>query len=282
MIYLRYNLIASDLDGTLLNDECEISEQNQNAIKKLTDMGIYFVPSTGRTLAEITPEIKDNPYVRYIIYSDGAVIYDKKTGKRSTRCITNKASEYLLDTLNKFDCLLTVRANGKSYIDESKHTYDQYQLHNLSDYYQDLIYKTNTPVSDYDNFCKNLDSLEMVCAFFQNDKELEECKKELLCKDDYIIASSAPHSFEVFSKDAGKGTALKILSKMLDVDIRSTIAVGDSINDTTIIQAAGLGLAVGNTFPELIEIADKSICTNNEHAIEYILNNYIVKGDNNE
>ena len=73
-------LIITDVDGTLLHEKDGISKENLEAIKKLGEMGIIFVPCTGRTFAEVPEEIRELPGVRYVIHSGGAVVFDKKTG----------------------------------------------------------------------------------------------------------------------------------------------------------------------------------------------------------
>ena len=77
----NYKLIASDLDGTLFNSKVEVSPQNQKAIKTLHENGVFFAPSSGRTLCEIPEELVNNPYIRFVIYSNGSSIYDKETGE---------------------------------------------------------------------------------------------------------------------------------------------------------------------------------------------------------
>ena len=67
----KYKMVACDLDGTLLNSEFHVSQENKNAIKELSEKGIHFVPCTGRTLSEMR-EVANIPEVRYIIYSSGA------------------------------------------------------------------------------------------------------------------------------------------------------------------------------------------------------------------
>ena len=71
-----YKILASDLDGTLFTTKVEVSPQNNSAIKELHEKGIYFVPSSGRTLCEIPKELTENPYIRFIIFSNGSTIYD--------------------------------------------------------------------------------------------------------------------------------------------------------------------------------------------------------------
>ena len=77
----NFEMIVSDLDGTLLGSDMNLSEKNRIAIEKLCDMGIEFVPSSGRTLYQIPSEIRENPNFRYIIYSNGTAIHDVKAGK---------------------------------------------------------------------------------------------------------------------------------------------------------------------------------------------------------
>ena len=77
----NYKLIVSDLDGTLLNEEMETGERNDAAIRAFFERGILFVPSSGRTYYEIPESVRENPYVRYVIYSNGTAVYDKKREK---------------------------------------------------------------------------------------------------------------------------------------------------------------------------------------------------------
>ena len=64
-------LIALDLDGTLLNDEKELTEENRKALAECMERGIYIVPTTGRTLEGIPAEIKNIPGIRYAITVNG-------------------------------------------------------------------------------------------------------------------------------------------------------------------------------------------------------------------
>jgi len=82
VIIMPYRLIAADLDGTLLNDSGEISDENLRAAEWLAGRGVWFVPATGRTLAEIPARVKNSPAVRRILHSNGAVLLDKESGER--------------------------------------------------------------------------------------------------------------------------------------------------------------------------------------------------------
>ena len=73
----KYKIVASDLDGTLLDNNSMLSEENKQAIAALDEKGIFFVPSTGRTFREVLPELKDNDHIRFVMHTNGAVIHDK-------------------------------------------------------------------------------------------------------------------------------------------------------------------------------------------------------------
>ena len=97
----------------------------------------------------------------------------------------------------------------------------------------------------------------------------ENCGK--LC-----AASPSKNYLEVYSYDAGKGKTLAAFADKLGVDVADVIAVGDSDNDSTMIEKAGLGLAVANACDALKEIADQTICDNSEHIAKYVLENFII------
>ncbi len=73
-----YKLIAFDLDGTLLRDDKSIPEENLRALAAAAGRGIELVPATGRIFRGIPEAVKDLPFVRYYILSNGAAVYDSR------------------------------------------------------------------------------------------------------------------------------------------------------------------------------------------------------------
>ena len=91
--------LAVDLDGTLLNEKMEVSSENVEAIHRLTQKGVTVIPCTGRTYHDIPSEAKDHPDVRYVAYSNGSVIYDKKNDTYERLCLTPEQNAQILDIL---------------------------------------------------------------------------------------------------------------------------------------------------------------------------------------
>lgn len=271
----NYRILASDLDGTLLNSEGVVSEENEAAIRALTGRGVYFVPSSGRTLYEIPPMIRDNPCVRYIIHSDGAVVYDKQTGKRIDMSMSKELAGCLLDILLEYDVCMTVRNQGHSYTAEEWYHDEAGTYYRLTEQYQNFIYEYVTPVSDFASFCRSLDSVEMICVFFHRQDELVACRDRLVKMGKYGIAASESANIEIFDRRAGKGEALLRLAEHLGLAASQTIAVGDSPNDRNMIEKAGLGLAMQNACAELKDLADDTVCHCDEHVVQYILKNIL-------
>ena len=73
-------IVASDLDGTLLHSGEGLSEENKEAIRKMGELGVAFVPCSGRTFMEMPAVVRENPDIRYYIGGDGGIVYDKLTG----------------------------------------------------------------------------------------------------------------------------------------------------------------------------------------------------------
>ena len=268
---LEYRIVATDLDGTLLNTDSKVSPENWDAIRIMTEKGVHVVPSSGRTLYEIPEYIRENPYVRYVSYSDGASVYDtlKKEIVVDLTIPQPKANK-LFDVLDEYETDISVRHRGKSYVDADRNTPEFHTYHRMQEGYQQFVYEFDIPIQQFDQICHSLDSVEMICAYFHSEEELIACRNRLEKMGDYTVASSWPGNLEIYDKRAGKGNALLELAKYLGIDPTQTIAVGDSPNDIDMVTKAGLGLAMGNARQELKAIADQTICTNDEHAMRYI------------
>lgn len=272
---MQYKLVAFDLDGTLLKNDQTLSAENAAAIAQMTRQGVHFAISTGRTYGEVLPTLQKDPNIRFVIHSDGAVIYDKHTGQRHCRCFSGVLQRLVLDTLFSCQSWFTVRYQGVSYYDADRDDEAGYDHHRVTPYYRQMVHSCNVAKGDFVNFCYGMEEIEQITVFFHRDDELEHSRQTLLATGLLDTSCSSPNSYEVYHREAGKGNALMKLADLLGVDRRATIAVGDTTNDLSIIRAAGLGLATANAMEALKEAADGVICSNEEHAAQYVLKHYL-------
>ncbi len=271
----QYKLIASDLDGTLYNNKTQISNENINAINELCEHGILFVPSSGRTMSEMPSTLRENPDIRYYIYSNGAAAIDTHTGEKILMCMSQSVVGKVLDTLYSFKTHVTLRHDGICYIDANFQKESDYQFYNVHDVHKRVITEFAVLKDNFKDFVYSLDNVEVMSIFFNSESEMQQCKKQLATIEGIVVADSWPYNLEIFSKSAGKGAALTALAKKLGISLEQTIGVGDSGNDLSLVKAAGLGLAVDNASPVLKNACNKIICSNEQHAIKYILENII-------
>ena len=274
---VNYKIVASDLDGTLFNDRSQVSEENLQAIHALAMHDVQFVPSSGRTLCEIPNILKNNPDIRYVIHSNGAVVHDLKTGDRILNCLTRDLIAQVLDVIYDYDMHVMFRQNGGSFVDAACEFDGGDAYFNFIPAHRKVIDDYAKPLSrdEFQAYAKAQNDIEVFSMFFHDDDELEACRKRLNAIDALGVVSVCEHNLETFHVTAGKGNALYQLADKLGIDRAATICVGDSENDLSMIKAAGLGLAVANANDVMKANADVVICSNEEHAIAHIFKHFV-------
>lgn len=272
---MEYKIIASDLDGTFLNKQETVSPENFQALERLAQLGVHFVPTSGRSYAEMPKQLQQCPLIRYYIGSDGSTVYDKLTNTTHSLSLPKDLGHLVLDKLFSYPVSIMLHADNRSYVDASRHFAADYRAHNYNDSWLRFVLETNTPVEDFKAFAYAHDKIEEFCVFFQNLEDLQECQAYFESNPELLVAQTNQYNLEVFWKNAGKGNALMLLADILGVDRAATIAVGDSTNDLTMVQQAGLGLAMANAAEALKAAADAVICDNDHHSAKYILEHYI-------
>ena len=264
-----YKLIACDLDGTLLDPEGQVSEENLAAIHRLTDKDVHFVPCTGRTLCELPDAVLSCPDIRYLIYSNGAVTLDKAADERLLCTVPRDLAARAFAVIETYDAHLAIRAGGL-YTDARELTEDAFRHFNMYYTHVDVLRKFATGMEHFRRRFNEIPEPEVISLFFRREEEMHLCAEKLRALGGLTVAEPLPYNLEVFLTDAGKGTALWSLADRLDVPYTATVGVGDSGNDISLLQSAALGLAVANATESLKAVCDRIICANTEHAIVHI------------
>lgn len=240
-------LIASDLDGTLLKDNKEISELTRHALCEAARRGIFFVPATGRSFSAVPKEVLKLPNTEYVIVSNGAAIYSLSQGKRIYECMLDQEAVASILDIPKPDSMVMevfvdgVPYSGQDYVANPK-------AYGATDYGAVYVQKTRLPVADITRFAmensRRLDSI----TFVGGTPEIREsfCQTILTNVPGIYITSSISHLLEIGNANAGKGKTLLKLLALLQISADEAMAFGDADNDISMLSAVKYGIAMGN------------------------------------
>ena len=270
----NYKLIASDLDGTLLNSNTDVSDENMAAIDALAEKGVYFVPCSGRTFSEMPKKLKNSSSIRYFIHSNGAVVLDTKTGERILNCIPNCDVRKILDILYSFETHVTFRKDGECYVDKDFQTLKDWDYYNLCSAHRAVVGEFAIYLENFKEKAYSYDNIEVFAVYFHLKEEKAECLRLLEKIPTIHVVELTDDNLEIVCSTAGKGNALTALADKLSVDISQTMSLGDSGNDISITKTSGLGLAMSNACDALKNVADEIVCSNDEHVVKFVLEKY--------
>ena len=268
-------LIALDLDGTLLDSKKRLSPANRQALIQCVLKGIWVVPCTGRTVHGIPAEVKDISGIRYAITTNGAVVEDME----EQRVIDTQmlSWEHALELLRMMD---SYRVMYDPYVDRRGITEPRFYEH-LSDYgltseLQEMVYQTRDVHPNIIEFVvRSRKPVEKINLFFPDMEERDRLRTELEKRGDVLITSSIPNNLEINAFGATKGEAILRLASHLGISEKQTMAIGDGENDFSMIQKAGIGVAMKNGSKELLAAADYITDTNDEDGVASAINRLI-------
>lgn len=272
----RIRLIGLDLDGTVLDEEKKISQENKRVIRRAIENGIIVLPVTGRPLEGVPEEFLNIKGMEYVITSNGARAYRLSDGRvlfenLLSREITLQVLEMLKDFPVVPDCFI----DGRGHMPEKAHqmipemglapAMVRYLL-SSRDFYPDL--------TEY--MMQETREVEKVTINFYLEKDgSRRCGDEVLAKlrqiEGTTVVTGAAHNMEVNVDTASKGLALLQLGELLNIRREEIMACGDAKNDLDMIQRAGVGVAMGNADEAVKAEADFVTKTNVENGVAYAI-----------
>lgn len=273
----RIKLVAFDLDGTLLTTDKRITKRTYEALEAAYRQGVAIVPATGRFLRTVPQEIKDMPFVDYIISINGAYVVNKKTGEEIYR--SEIPLQKALNILSYFD---TLPVSYDCYVQNDSFINKELMDH-ISDYvddqlYLNLVWKYRKTVPELKSFISKKGSdIQKLMAYTKN----QDIRHMLMDKlesmfDGIIVTSSIKNNVEINASGANKGDALRALASYLDMDISETMAFGDSFNDIPMIITAGIGVCMENGNMETKNQADMIAPSCDEDGVAQIIEQHVL------
>lgn len=274
-------LVALDLDGTLFDNSSHISKRNLQAIRAITDKGIHVVISTGRPFEGIPfDQIKDTG-INYAITANGSGIYEISTGK----CLyENAMDEALITPILNF--LLTRDIHMDAFIGGKGYTpvqcVETAQKLTVPSSIKNYIITTRTRLDNILQFIheNQLKVQKMTLNFYPAADgtliDRETVRKFLVSNPSITTVCGGYNNLEFTRADANKGVGLRKLAEILGVNPDATMAIGDTENDLAIIEAAGIGVAMGNATDAVKARADYVTTTNTKDGVAAAIEHFIL------
>lgn len=258
-------IFMTDLDGTLLTDDKRILDKDMAAIERFRDGGGMFTLATGRSCAmakRVADELGLDRYDMPAVLFNGAAVYDFRADKFLWRCeIDAKAYDYVRVIGEQFPKIgaevLCEQSVIVPYLNETE------QMH--LDWEQ-----VKAEFRDINDLLKG----GWLKFLFADEPDKLDKVEEFVRNGNFggvHWIRSAPNFLECLPEDVDKSRGFSELIRVLGVEDRFTVAAGDYMNDTAMIENADLGAAVGSAQPSVKEAADIVVCDNNSGAISEVI-----------
>ncbi len=257
-----YKLVVCDLDGTLVNEEKQISRKNREAIEQFRECGGEITFATGRIEKSVKKYATElNVRVPMILYN-GARIYHPETGD-VVRDLTLSASEVgkAVELMEQFPFDYIFYSAGEAYILKSTEAVRTYEK---GDGFQCVV----------DPDIEKISRLKITKILMIGDNRyFEDFRRQFQadpeCRANLVQSENT--YLEILPEGVNKGNALEVLSDHLGIPMKEIICFGDNLNDLEMIVRAGVGVAMSNGREEVRAAADIVAPSNNEDGVGSVL-----------
>lgn len=268
---MKYDLVAIDIDGTLVAENKIIAEPVNEAIQRVVNAGIKVILCTGRPLPGAQPYVKElalNKVDDYMITYHGALVQRSDT----LETILHHELTYQ-DLLSWHELTQSLDSNIQAVRNDGVFT-DMKDL----DYFKLMeSHFNNIPlrIREMNEINPNL----LFSKLFMGDdaRKLDQFEEDIpdFFRKEYTILRSGPNSIEILNKKASKGQSLSELANLLHIPQERIMAIGDSGNDIDMVECAGLGVAMGNAVPAVKAVADVITENAENFGVAHAINRYL-------
>ena len=265
-----YKLIALDMDGTLLQEDKTISKETFRAIERAKAKGVKVVLATGRPIDGVNRYLNELNLLGeedYAIAYNGALVQNTKTKEIVAQTLMSLDDVDYLYKLSK-DLKVNIHAlTDNSCITPKWSKYSQVEA-DINDIPLEFV--------DFNTLDKGTTIVKIM--FIDEPEYLSEVASKLPPEiyEKYTVLRSAPFFLEFLDKKVNKGYGVELLAKKLGIKPEEVICIGDAGNDVHMIKFAGLGVAMGNAFPEVKNVADYITLSNEEHGVAHVIDKFIL------
>ena len=281
--------IASDMDGTLLNEDQKISEENRKALEAVRDMGGQVIIATGRSFKEARLVLDEINFNCPIISMNGAAVYDQKGELITSQPISFEELDSAITFLEEAGLYFELYTNHgvfsknperaiDSLVDivlsaNPEHDREDVRRRALARIEYGFLFETQ----DYHALIKEEDmQVFKILVFSLYKDQLSQAAHGLARFDGLTITSSGKGNIEINHRGISKGNALEKLLSQYGIPLEETIAIGDNLNDVSMFEKAGLSIAMGNARDDIKRICKDTTLSNKEDGVAHAIYRYMV------
>ncbi|MEL0455566.1 HAD family hydrolase [Flavobacteriaceae bacterium SZ-1-7] len=267
MDFSKVKLVVSDMDGTLLNPESEVSSRFFNQFNALKEKNIHFIAASGRQYQSILDKlhsIKDD--ISIIAENGGIMKYNNQEHilLKLTRENVQKSVSLLR---NVEDAYIVLCGRKRAYIETNSEDF----ISRFSKYYKEYAIVDDLTKVDDDDFLK-------IAVFHYESSEKHILPSAKALKADLQVIVSGENWLDISHAEANKGYALNILQQKLGVKKEETMAFGDYNNDLEMLELAYFSYAMENGHDDVKKTARFMTKSNAEEGVEIILDKLLNQG----
>ena len=263
-----YKVLILDIDGTLNNSHHKISKKTYDRLLQFQEQGHILVLASGRPTAsmlETAKYLKLDQFNSYIISFNGADI-TKVSDQQSIyrKSLDLSQQQAIIAYCQKNNLSVIAYDNNEIVIDHPRENTEVEPM------------LTNLPYRYQPSYFENVKEPQLKFIGTGLVEDIERCNAELngFFGDLTYVTTSLPFFLEFMHREVSKGMAIERLADHLGVSLKQMVACGDGNNDASMIQAAGLGVAMGNATDYLKSFADEITLTNDQDGIIPIIEKY--------
>ena len=253
-------LIATDIDGTLLNNASDIPRENVEIIRESQRRGIPVVIASGRFPENVFVKLEEYGLNCPIIGTNGAQLTDQHLHSLAYRPMDRKAAERVLDVLEAFQADYFIFGN------KAVCTGTAGLRHHSEISCGDRIRSLGVVYTHGRDAARDMVRGQTVYKFFVcNNQPLPPIREALLKEEDILVTQSNPHNVEVMPAGVDKALGIRTYAGLLGIPLSDVMALGDEENDLPMLTAVGWGVAMGNG-SEATRAAARFVTDTNEHC----------------
>ncbi len=281
----KIGVVALDLDGTLLDSRKRLSPRNRAALERVAAAGAFVVPTTGRFFGMMPEAVRELPFVRYAITVNGAQVYDRETDRALVREeIPLDVALAIMELLDGHDVVYDCYRENWGWMTAAlKAKAGDYAT---DEHYLRMVREFRRPVPDLKAHLRETAAdggVQKVMLFSRRDDrdaaELVSIRREMAERFPQIkVTASTWNNLEFNAAAAHKGNALRRFAEHLGLTLSNCAAFGDGLNDLSMVEMAGVGVAMANAVPEVKRVAARVTLSNDEDGVAAMLEQLEAEG----